>query len=128
MVVSGLSLGLLLCLAAPTSHAQRRGDLVARGEKLVDDLRFEEALEVLSAALLRAGQDQVRRARVYELLGYTYLALGRNPRPRRPIGPCWRSARTIARVPNCRPASASSSSRCGRAGSRKGAPAWRSRR
>lgn len=79
MVVRGLFFGLLLCLAAPTSRAQSRGDLVARGEKLVDDLRFEEALEVLSAALLRAGQDPARRARVYELLGYTYLALGREP-------------------------------------------------
>ncbi len=72
------AMAIAVASAPPAASAQgRSADLVQRGSRLLDDLRFEEALEVLSAALLRSGEDPARRARVYELLGYAYLALGR---------------------------------------------------
>ncbi|MGF1466364.1 MAG: tetratricopeptide repeat protein [Sandaracinaceae bacterium] len=53
--------------------------LLARGASEFEDLRFEEALQTLSAALLRAETTQEDRAVIYRLLAYTYLALGREP-------------------------------------------------
>ncbi len=76
-LLAACSLAFALCLASPAAGQGRSTDLVRRGAKLVDALRFEDALQVLSAALLRSGQDEARRVRIYELLGYTYLALGR---------------------------------------------------
>src|SRR5690606_1020235 len=55
----------------------QRNPLIARGQQEYDELRFEEALQTLSAALVRSGNSQADQARIYRLLAFTYLALGR---------------------------------------------------
>ncbi len=61
---------------AAVAEAQRN-PLIRQGEEQYDELRYEEALQTLSAALVRRGNTQQDRARIYELLAFTYLALGR---------------------------------------------------
>lgn len=57
--------------------AQGGNPLVQQGSSLYDELRFEEALQVLSAALIRAGNSAGERATTLRLLAFTYLALDR---------------------------------------------------
>ncbi len=59
-------------------RAQEENPLVTEGAELYDELRFEEALQVLSAALIRAGNSEAEQQTLYRLLAYTYLALGRD--------------------------------------------------
>ena len=80
-----LSLALALAVAlaatlsaAPASAQARNGNpLIRQGQQQYDDLEFEQALQTLSAALIRAGNSADENATVYRLLAYTYLALGR---------------------------------------------------
>jgi tetratricopeptide (TPR) repeat protein len=86
-----LAWGALLCLCftvlpaltfgapaeAQRSRRQRGNPLIQQGQSLYDDLRFEEGLQVLSAALIRAGNTPQDRVTIYSLLAFTYLALGR---------------------------------------------------
>lgn len=51
--------------------------LIEQGEREHDELHFEEALQTLSAALVRAGNTPEQQARIYRYLALTYLALGR---------------------------------------------------
>lgn len=73
--------GFVTCLAALTAApapAQAQGNpLIPVGQEQIDDLRFEEALQTLSAALVRAGNTEEDLATIYRLLAFTYLALGR---------------------------------------------------
>jgi tetratricopeptide (TPR) repeat protein len=81
----GLALVLVLAcslLPASTALAQRGGGgggnpLIERGISEHDDLRFEEALQTLSAALVRTGNTRTQQAQIYRYLALTYLALGR---------------------------------------------------
>ena len=59
------------------AQSESTGRLIDRGVALHDDLSFEEALQVLSAALVRADNSESDAARVYRYLSYTYLSLGR---------------------------------------------------
>lgn len=68
-------LALSASLASPA--LAQRNPLIARGQQEYDDLRFEEALQTLSAALVRSGNSRQQQALVYRLLAFTYLALGR---------------------------------------------------
>ena len=74
-----LSAACLLALASSVSAPAlaQRNPLIARGPQEYDDLRFEEALQTLSAALVRSGNSQREQALIYRLLAFTYLALGR---------------------------------------------------
>lgn len=78
-----LGLGLALVLACslflvPRADAQRGGNpLIERGIGEYDDLRFEEALQTLSAALVRAGNTAEQQGQIYRYLALTYLALDR---------------------------------------------------
>lgn len=65
-----------IALVAPSAHAQSN-PLIARGEQEHSELRFEEALQTLSAALVRSGNSRQDQARIYRLLAFTYLALRR---------------------------------------------------
>ena len=65
----------LSVLAAAPAAAQN--PLIARGEQEYAELRFEEALQTLSAALVRAGNSRAEQATIYRLLAFTYLALQR---------------------------------------------------
>jgi tetratricopeptide (TPR) repeat protein len=69
-------LGSALFCATPV-HAQATNPLVDRGVTEYDELRFDEALQTLSAALVRRGNDDATRARIYRHLALTYLALNR---------------------------------------------------
>lgn len=72
--------GAVLAFAAPPPVASAQGDnpLIEQGAQMVDELRYEEALQTLSAALVRPGNSRAELATIYRLLALTYLALGRN--------------------------------------------------
>lgn len=69
-----------LALAAmpSTAHAQNNGALVTAGRTQYDNLQFEEAIQTLSAALIRRGNTPAQEVAIYELLGLSYLALSRD--------------------------------------------------
>jgi tetratricopeptide (TPR) repeat protein len=69
------ALALAAWSAAPA--AAQNNPLIQRGQTEYDELRFEEALQTLSAALVRSGNSQQDYATIYRLLAFTYLALGR---------------------------------------------------
>ncbi|MFK7989279.1 MAG: hypothetical protein AB8I08_24885 [Sandaracinaceae bacterium] len=75
----GLTAALMAMLAlavfAPPASAQN--PLIARGQQEYAELRYEEALQTLSAALVRTGNSQAESATIYRLLAFTYLALQR---------------------------------------------------
>ncbi len=66
-----------LCLFAAAPALAQGNPLIARGQQEYDELRFEEALQTLSAALVRSGNSRQQQAHIYRLLAFTYLALGR---------------------------------------------------
>ena len=72
-----LSLGWASFVGVSTASAQDNNPLIEEGESLYDELRFEEALQTLSAAYVRAGNSNASRARILRTLAFTYLALGR---------------------------------------------------
>ena len=85
MLRVALCLGLCLAasiapLATSVVHAQRAEttqSIIQRGQSEYDDLRFQEALQTFSAALVRAGNTPADLARIYRYLALTYLALDR---------------------------------------------------
>lgn len=72
-----LALSLALAAWSATPAAAQTNPLIARGQSEYDELRFEEALQTLSAALVRSGNSPGDYATIYRLLAFTYLALGR---------------------------------------------------
>ena len=70
-----------MAIALPALAGAQESDggnpLVRQGQELYDELRFEEALQVLSAALIRSGNSPAEQATTLKLLAYTYLALDR---------------------------------------------------
>jgi hypothetical protein len=68
---------LAFSLALPAVALAQGNPLIARGVSEYEDLRFEEALQTLSAALVRAGNTQQQQAQIYRYLALTYLALDR---------------------------------------------------
>jgi tetratricopeptide (TPR) repeat protein len=76
--LSSLVLVLVLSLVAAPTLAQRRGNpLIRQGQQQYDDLEFDQALQTLSAALIRAGNSADDNTTIYRLLAFTYMALGR---------------------------------------------------
>ena len=70
----------MIALAAPAvATAQVTGNqlLVTVGREQFDDLRYDEAIQTLSAALLRRGNTPAQEVTIYELLALSYLALNR---------------------------------------------------
>lgn len=71
----------VLAAALPGPHvgAQRRrtNPLIAQGREQADDLRFEESIQTLSAALVRSGNSLEDRIEIYRLLALNYFALNR---------------------------------------------------
>jgi tetratricopeptide (TPR) repeat protein len=68
--------------APPPARAQAdkpaaRHDLVAKGQELFDDQRYEESIQALSAALLRPNNSTERKVEIYRLLSLNYITLGR---------------------------------------------------
>jgi tetratricopeptide (TPR) repeat protein len=67
----------LLLLLAATPSAAQPADEVARGIELYQDLEYEQAAEVLEAALEAPGLADERRIEGYQHLALSYLALRR---------------------------------------------------
>ena len=74
--LSLVALALAFSLFAAPLRAQTN-PLIERGQSEYDELRYEEALQTLSAALVRSGNSRSDLAQIYRLLAFTYLALGR---------------------------------------------------
>jgi len=78
-----VALALAVPLAGSSAHAQARQAaesthaIIERGSMEYEDLRFQEALQTFSAALIRAGNTPADLARIYRFLALTYLALDR---------------------------------------------------
>lgn len=78
-----LALALVVAPALSTAlcphavSAQAGNPLIERGITEYDDLRFDEALQTLSAALVRSGNTPEQQTRIYRYLALTYLALDR---------------------------------------------------
>jgi tetratricopeptide (TPR) repeat protein len=72
-----LALILLTATFAAAPAAAQRNPLIQRGQEEYDELRYDEALQTLSAALVRSGNTDNDLARIYRLLAFTYLALRR---------------------------------------------------
>lgn len=81
-LVLAFSLAWLAPPATDTAHAQRARaestqSILERGQSEYDDLRFQEALQTFSAALVRSGNTPDDLARIYRYLALTYLSLDR---------------------------------------------------
>ncbi|MFN7696707.1 MAG: hypothetical protein ACK6CU_26905 [Deltaproteobacteria bacterium] len=63
--------------SAQSGRAESTQAILERGQSEYDDLRFQEALQTFSAALVRAGNTAADLARIYRYLALTYLALDR---------------------------------------------------
>src|SRR3954470_4718796 len=63
--------------AAPAAGGQQQ-NLLNLGRQQYDDLRYEEAIQTLSAAIIRRGNTPAQEIQIYELLALSYLALNRN--------------------------------------------------
>ncbi|MDP3275388.1 MAG: hypothetical protein Q8Q09_09355 [Deltaproteobacteria bacterium] len=66
-----------LCSGVALAQTSQR-NFVELGQRQYDDLHYEEALQTLSAAIIRRGNSPVEELRIYELLAYSYQALNRN--------------------------------------------------
>jgi len=63
---------------AAGTAAQGNAALLRSGQQQYDDLRYEEAIQTLSAAIIRRGNSPGIEVQMYELLALSYLALNRN--------------------------------------------------
>src|SRR5688500_1163939 len=70
-------LGIVLFALASSTAAAQRNPLIQRGQGEYDELRYEEALQTLSAALGRSGISHNARPRISRMRAFTCLALNR---------------------------------------------------
>ncbi len=75
-LVSALSLTVFLGAENTWAQAAQRS-LIETGQRQYDDLHYEEAVQTLSAAVIRSGNTPQVEARIYELLAMSYHAVGR---------------------------------------------------
>ena len=75
---AAVALALGLALGPAAASAQGNGALVQTGRTQYDNLQFEEAIQTLSAAIIRRGNTPAQEAQIYECLGLSYLALSRD--------------------------------------------------
>lgn len=52
--------------------------LIDRGSDQFDDLRYEESIQTLSAALLRPGASKPQKVEIYRLLAYNFITINRS--------------------------------------------------
>jgi hypothetical protein len=74
-IATGIALALALLFLPQLASAQN--PLIERGVGEYDEVRFEEALQTLSAALVRSGNTATEQQQIYRYLALTYRALGR---------------------------------------------------
>jgi tetratricopeptide (TPR) repeat protein len=63
---------------APALAQSGQRNLIELGQRQYEDLHYEEAVQTLSAAIIRPGNSPQDELRIYELLAYSYQALQRN--------------------------------------------------
>ena len=71
------SLVLLVSASAASVASAQANPLIDRGVAEYEDLRFQEALQTFSAALVRSGNTPADQIRIYRYLALNYLALQR---------------------------------------------------
>ncbi|MBL8683354.1 MAG: hypothetical protein JNK05_29570 [Myxococcales bacterium] len=79
--ILGLSLVVALSSTVVTSSAFAQAgqrNLIQLGQRQYDELHYEEAVQTLSAAIIRPGNSPQDELRIYELLAYSYQALQRS--------------------------------------------------
>ena len=64
--------------AAASAPAGQQQNLLNLGRQQYDELRYEESIQTLSAAIIRRGNTPAQETQIYELLALAYLALNRN--------------------------------------------------
>jgi tetratricopeptide (TPR) repeat protein len=69
---------LALTVTPAIAQAQDNGALVQAGRAQYENLQFEEAIQTLSAAIIRRGNTPAQEAQIYEYLALSYLALSRD--------------------------------------------------
>lgn len=74
---TALFLGLAFAASLAPQSALAQNPLIERGIGEYDEVRFEEALQTLSAALVRTGNTPDEQQQIYRYLALTYMALGR---------------------------------------------------
>lgn len=62
----------------PATQPASQQNLLDLGRQQYEDLRYEEAIQTLSAAIIRRGNSREQEVQIYELLALSYLALNRN--------------------------------------------------
>lgn len=73
-----VALAVALALTPAAASAQDNQALVQSGRNQYDNLQFEEAIQTLSAAIIRRGNTPAQEAQIFECLGLSYLALSRD--------------------------------------------------
>ena len=76
-LVVALVVGLSFSSSAHAQTTTAGNPLIERGIGEYDEVRFEEALQTLSAALVRTGNSTAEQQQIYRYLALTYRALGR---------------------------------------------------
>jgi tetratricopeptide (TPR) repeat protein len=67
-----------LLAGAPALAQSGQRNLIQIGQRQYDELHYEEAVQTLSAAIIRPGNSPQDELRIYEMLAYSYQALQRN--------------------------------------------------
>ncbi len=62
---------------APTTANKTGHSLLEQGRSLYEDARYEESIQSLSAAMLRADTSEADKKLIYQYLAFDYLVLGR---------------------------------------------------
>ncbi len=75
--VGAAVLALAVLVWAPPSARADDNPLIAQGSQQYEALEYEQALQTLSAALVRPGNTPVERETIFRLLGLTYLSIGK---------------------------------------------------
>jgi tetratricopeptide (TPR) repeat protein len=63
--------------AAPAAKPAAVHDLVAKGQALFEDQRYEESIQTLSAALLASSNSEAQKIEIYRILALDYITLAR---------------------------------------------------
>lgn len=69
---------ILALSVAPRSACAQNAQLIATGREQFENLQYEEAIQSLSAAIIRRGNTVAQEAQIYETLALSYLALSRD--------------------------------------------------
>ncbi len=76
--LAGVAVAAVVVVAgASFAHAQT-APLIRTGQEQYENLQYEEAIQTLSAAIIRRGNTPAQEVAIYQLLGLSYLALSRD--------------------------------------------------